>query len=58
MIDDAGAATDIPFDTATSPFAAQLAAFSAAVAGTADWPWPLKRDLRLHGLLHTAIERS
>jgi predicted dehydrogenase len=58
LIDDTNAAIDVPFDTATSPFAAQLAAFSAAVAGTADWPWPLKRDLRLHGLLHTAIERS
>jgi 1,5-anhydro-D-fructose reductase (1,5-anhydro-D-mannitol-forming) len=53
-----GAAVDVPFDTATSPFAAQLAAFSAAVAGTADWPWPLERDLRLHRLLHSAIERS
>ena len=53
-----GTAVDVPFDTATSPFAAQLAAFSAAVAGTADWPWPLERDLRLHRLLHSAIERS
>ena len=51
-------AADVPFDTATSPFAAQLAAFSAAVAGTAAWPWPLERDLRLHRLLHAAIERS
>jgi 1,5-anhydro-D-fructose reductase (1,5-anhydro-D-mannitol-forming) len=69
LIDDAGATADVPFDTATSPFAAQLAAFSAAVAGTAGWPWPLERDLRLHRLLHaawsasetrvdTAIERS
>jgi 1,5-anhydro-D-fructose reductase (1,5-anhydro-D-mannitol-forming) len=53
-----GTAVDVPFDTATSPFAAQLAAFSAAVAGTDDWPWPLERDLRLHRLLHSAIERS
>jgi predicted dehydrogenase len=53
-----GTATDVPFDTATSPFAAQLAAFSAAVAGTADWPWPLERDLRLHRLLHSAIADS
>jgi predicted dehydrogenase len=55
---DAAGVTDVPFDTGTSPFAGQLAAFSAAVAGTADWPWPLERDLRLHRLLHTAIERS
>jgi predicted dehydrogenase len=49
-----GAATDVPFDVVTSPFAAQLGAFSAAVLGAADWPWPLERDLRLHELLHTA----
>jgi hypothetical protein len=55
---DAAGTTDVPFDTGTSPFAGQLAAFSAAVAGTADWPWSLERDLRLHRLLHTAIERS
>jgi predicted dehydrogenase len=53
-----GTVTDVPFDTATSPFAAQLAAFSAAVAGSEEWPWPLERDLRLHRLLHAAIERS
>jgi 1,5-anhydro-D-fructose reductase (1,5-anhydro-D-mannitol-forming) len=53
-----GTAVDVPFDTATSPFAAQLAAFSAAVAGTADWPWPLERDLRLHRLLHSAVAHS
>jgi 1,5-anhydro-D-fructose reductase (1,5-anhydro-D-mannitol-forming) len=53
-----GTAVDVPFDTATSPFAAQLAAFSAAVACTADWPWPLERDLRLHRLLHAAIAHS
>ena len=57
-IDADGAATDVAFDRVTSPFAAQLAAFSAAVAGTERWPWPLERDLRLHRLLHTAIERS
>jgi predicted dehydrogenase len=55
---DAAGATDVPFDTATSPFAGQLAAFSAAVAGTADWPWPLERDLRLHRLLHTAMSAA
>jgi len=53
-----GAATDVPFDTVTSPFTAQLAAFGAAVAGTAPWPWPLDRDLRLHELLHAALEGS
>jgi 1,5-anhydro-D-fructose reductase (1,5-anhydro-D-mannitol-forming) len=57
-VDADGTAKDVPFDTATSPFAAQLAAFSAAVAGVADWPWPLERDLRLHHLLRDAIERS
>ena len=58
QVDSDGTAKDVPFATATSPFAAQLAAFSAAVAGAADWPWPLERDLRLHHLLHDAIERS
>jgi 1,5-anhydro-D-fructose reductase (1,5-anhydro-D-mannitol-forming) len=53
-----GAPTAVEFDTATSPFAAQLAAFSAAVAGAADWPWPLERDLRLHRLLHDSLRRS
>ena len=52
-----GTVTDVPFDTVTSPFAAQLAAFSAAVAG-AEWPWPLERDLGLHRLLHTAIRAA
>lgn len=73
LTDATGAVADVPFDTATSPFAGQLAAFSAAVAGSAGpagsagaagpagpaaWPWPLGRDLRLHRLLHEAIERS
>lgn len=53
-----GDPTDVRFDTATSPFAAQLAAFGAAVAGPAEWPWPLHRDLRLHELLHAALEGS
>ena len=53
-----GATTAVPFDTATSPFTAQLGAFTAAVAGTAQWPWSLRRDLRLHELLHAALERS
>lgn len=53
-----GAATAVPFDTAISPFTAQLSAFTAAVAGTAQWPWSLRRDLRLHELLHAALERS
>ena len=58
LTDATGAAADVPFDTATSPFAGQLAAFSAAVAGAVPWTWPLERDLRLHVLLHDAIERS
>ena len=58
MIDATGGATDVPFDTVTSPFAAQLAAFSATVAGAAGWPWPLERDLRLHRLLHAAWSAS
>jgi predicted dehydrogenase len=59
-----GTVADVPFDTTTGPFAAQLAAFSAAVAGsagtagTAAWPWPLERDLHLHGLLHRAVDRA
>ncbi|RKN47641.1 Gfo/Idh/MocA family protein [Micromonospora endolithica] len=52
-----GAATEVPFDAAESPFTGQVRAFSAAVRG-AGWPWPLARDLRLHELLHTAAERS
>ncbi|MEH1164031.1 Gfo/Idh/MocA family oxidoreductase [Micromonospora sp. CPCC 205539] len=52
-----GTAVDVPFDTATGPFTAQLRAFSAAVRG-APWPWPLERDLRLYELLHSAAERS
>lgn len=53
-----GAALDIPFDTITSPFTAQLAAFSAAVTGAAEWAYPVHRDLVLHELLHAALERS
>ena len=53
-----GAAVDVPFDTATSPFTAQLAAFTAAVTGEAPWEYPLSRDLALHDLLMTARERS
>ncbi len=49
-----GYPTDVPFDTSTSPFTMQLAVFGSAVSGTADWRWPLERDLRLHELLHTA----
>ena len=49
-----GATSEIPFDGVSSPFTAQLCAFSDAVRGAADWPWPLERDLRLHELLHAA----
>ena len=37
------------------PFAAQLAAFTAAVAGTASWPYPPSRDLALHQRLLSAL---
>lgn len=53
-----GAATAVGFDTATSPFTAQLVAFGAAVAGTAAWPWSLDRDLYLHELLLAALKGS
>ena len=53
-----GRSRSIPFDTATSPFRAQLDAFSAAVAGRAPWPWPLDRDLRLHSLLWDAYQSA
>ncbi|MFF0151732.1 Gfo/Idh/MocA family protein [Micromonospora sp. NPDC005203] len=52
-----GAATEVPFDTGTTPFTGQANAFATAVR-TGGWPWPLTRDLRLHELLHTAAERS
>ncbi len=45
---------DVPFGDA-SPFAAQFAAFGAAVAGTGPWPYDADRDLRLHRLLLEAL---
>jgi predicted dehydrogenase len=48
---------DVPF-AGTAPFAAQFAAFTAAVAGTAPWPHPAGRDLRLHRLLLDALDRA
>jgi predicted dehydrogenase len=42
----------------TAPFAAQFAAFTAAVAGTAPWPHPADRDLALHRLLLEALDRA
>jgi 1,5-anhydro-D-fructose reductase (1,5-anhydro-D-mannitol-forming) len=48
---------DVPF-AGTSPFAAQFAAFTAAVAGTAAWPYPAARDLRLHRLLLDALDAA
>ena len=45
---------DVPFGDA-SPFAAQFAAFSAAVDGRAPWPYAPDRDLRLHRLLLDAL---
>ncbi|MGY1711445.1 Gfo/Idh/MocA family protein [Geodermatophilus sp. SYSU D00758] len=52
---------DVPF-AGTAPFAAQFAAFTAAVAGTAAvavaWPHDPDRDLRLHRLLLRALEEA
>ena len=45
---------DVPFAD-DSPFAAQFAAFTAAVAGHAHWPYDAARDLALHRLLLTAL---
>ena len=45
---------DVPF-AGDSPFAAQFAAFTAAVAGHAPWPYDAARDLHLHRLLLTAL---
>ncbi|WNV76509.1 Gfo/Idh/MocA family protein [Geodermatophilus sp. DSM 44513] len=45
---------DVPFAD-TPPFQAQFAAFTAAVAGRARWPYPPARDLALHRLLLTAL---
>ncbi|SNS27653.1 Predicted dehydrogenase [Geodermatophilus pulveris] len=45
---------DVPF-AGTSPFQAQFAAFTAAVAGRARWPYDPARDLALHRLLLTAL---
>ena len=49
---------DVPF-AGDSPFGAQFAAFTAAVAGTAPvgtaWPYDAVRDLALHRLLLTAL---
>ncbi|MFW3169875.1 Gfo/Idh/MocA family protein [Geodermatophilus sp. CPCC 206100] len=52
---------DVPF-AGTGPFAAQFAAFTAAVAepgraGTA-WPYDAARDLRLHRLLLDALDAA
>jgi len=44
----------VPF-AADSPFAAQFAAFTAAVAGQVPWPYDAARDLALHHLLLTAL---
>jgi predicted dehydrogenase len=48
---------DVPF-AGTDPFAAQFAGFGAAVTGTAHWPYPAVRDLALHRLLVTALDRA
>ncbi|CAL9332652.1 1,5-anhydro-D-fructose reductase [Streptomyces sp. enrichment culture] len=55
----------VPFDTGTSPFAAQVREFSAAAVAVRAgrpvrraWPWPLRRDLALHRLLLEALCRA
>ena len=48
------APVDVPFGDG-DPFTAQLAAVTAAVAGTAPWPYPPTRDLALHRLLLGAL---
>jgi predicted dehydrogenase len=48
---------DVPF-AGTDPFAAQFAAFTAALAGDAPWPHPADRDLTLHRLLLDALDRA
>ncbi len=45
---------DVPFADG-SPFAAQFAAFTAAVAERVPWPYDADRDLALHRLLLTAL---
>ena len=46
---------DVPFPADTTPFQAQFAAFTEAVAGRARWPYDPARDLALHRLLLTAL---
>ncbi|MGH3687132.1 MAG: Gfo/Idh/MocA family protein [Pseudonocardiaceae bacterium] len=46
--------TPIAFE-GSSPFAAQFAAFTAAVEGTSGWPYAAARDLRLHRMLLEAL---
>ncbi|PJE95412.1 gfo/Idh/MocA family oxidoreductase [Streptomyces carminius] len=60
-----GPPAPVRFDTSLSPFTRQIEEFSAAVAATAAgvppelaWPWPLERDLALHRLLLTALDRT
>lgn len=51
-----GSRTPVPFDTALSPFTAQVRAVEAALAaGPAAWPYPMRRDLRLLTLMHDAV---
>lgn len=48
---------DLPF-AGMSPFTAQFAAFTSAVAGETVWPYDAERDLRLHRLLLQALDRE
>ncbi|WP_308470000.1 Gfo/Idh/MocA family protein [Kineococcus rubinsiae] len=50
-----GAASDVPFDGVTTPFAAQVRAVERALSGETPWPFPLARDLRLLQLLTDAL---
>ena len=52
---DCSQPSDVRFG-AGSPFPAQFAAFTAAVAGDAAWPYDPARDLRLHRLLLQALD--
>ena len=53
-----GEATDVPFDRAADPFAAQAEAFAACVSSGAPFPHPPAADLRRHELLLNALARS
>lgn len=49
-----GQVEDVPFDRDASPFARQIAAFTDAARGEAEWPFPIDRDLHTMRLLDAA----